>query len=240
MLTALLSGAGLGLLSVPHCAAMCGPLAQAACSRSAQRTAPLQYQAGRVVGYAFVGALSGHLGSALSMVKLASWLPLLLAVATSSALIAMAWRIQRAAQPASTKPASTPLIQLRLSTTKPEPSLWSRMQSLLPAHPAVFGMSTAMLPCGALAAALLLSANYAAPTPAALSMAGFAVATAPATFAVAWLMQRLPQLRSPRLLRVASLALVVVALGLVARPIARIAASPTSGTSPNAAETHCH
>ncbi len=227
MLSALLSGAGLGLLSVPHCAAMCGPLAQAACSRASQRHAPLHYQAGRVVGYAFVGALSGHVGHTLSSIQLAGWLPILLALATASVLLLSAWRIARSTH-ARRQPPPT------LRSRAPRASWWTRLQRLLPSHPAVFGLSTAMLPCGALATALLLSANYAAPAPAAINMVGFALTTAPATFAVAWLMQRLPHLRSPRLLRLASVALVAAAIALVAPPLMRLAHDPP-GT-----ELRCH
>lgn len=228
MLTALLSGAGLGLLSVPHCAAMCGPLAQAACSRAVQRHAPVHYQVGRVFGYGFIGALSGHFGRTLSSVQLAGWLPLLLAFATASALLFAAWRLVAAAR---VRP--EPLMTLR--THARGPSRWTRLQRLLPTHPAVFGLSTALLPCGALAAALLVSASYAAPVPSALSMAGFALATAPATFAVAWLMQRLPQLRSRRLLRFVSVALVAMAIALVARPLVHLATHPQAS-----AEARCH
>jgi sulfite exporter TauE/SafE len=203
-------------------------LAQAACSRASQRHAPLHYQAGRVVGYAFIGALSGHVGRTLSSVQLAGWLPLLLAFATATVLILSAWRIAQ-----STLPRPEPLLTLR--TQPPRASWWTRLQRLLPTHPAVFGLSTAMLPCGALAAALLVSANHAAPVPAAITMAGFALTTAPATFAVAWLMQRLPQLRSPRLLRFASVALVAMAISLVAPPLMRLATHPH-----DAAALRCH
>lgn len=220
MLLALLAGAGLGLLSVPHCAAMCGPLSVAVCARSGQVTAPLHYQAGRVAGYAFVGALSGHLGRAVASVNVAAWSPLLLALATGAALLLLARRLWN-----STQPARPTLITLR--TTAPSVSWWARLQSLLPEHAAVFGLATALLPCGALAAALLASVQYAEPQRSALSMVGFAIASAPGTLAVGWLLTHLPLLRSPRVLRGASLLLVTVAALLIARPIVRFASQPT-------------
>lgn len=219
MFSAFVAGAGLGLLSVPHCAAMCGPLAQAACARSGQRAAPMHYQAGRIAGYAFLGALSGHFGRAIATVSLASWLPILLAVTTSSVLVLLAWRLWP-----STQGESSPLIALR---TKPgSSSLWIRLQRLLPAHAAAFGLSTALLPCGALAAALLVAAHHADPAQSALSMVGFALASAPGTVAVAWLLQRLPRLGSRRLMQSASILLMVVAALLIARPIYRLASHP--------------
>jgi len=167
---ALLAGAGLGLLSIPHCAAMCGPLAQAACTRSGQVTAPLQYQAGRIAGYAFIGALSGHLGRAIVSVSVATWLPIVFAVTTATVLLLLARRLWQ-----QTRPAGASLTTLR--TGARERSWWGRFQRLLPEHAAVFGLSTSLLPCGALAAALLASTQQAHPTYAALSMVGFAVAT---------------------------------------------------------------
>lgn len=230
MFSALLAGAGLGLLSIPHCAAMCGPLSQAACSRSAQRYAPLHYQAGRIVGYAFVGALSGHLGRAVATVALARWLPLLITIATGSALVLLAGRVWRATQ-------APPSPLIALGRGAPTLSLWTRWQRLLPQHAAAFGMSTALLPCGALAAALLVAAHHADPANGALSMVAFAVASAPGTLVVAWLLQKLPALRSPQLLRATAVLLVALAALLIARPLYHWAASdPTADTTP----AHCH
>jgi sulfite exporter TauE/SafE len=67
-------------------------------------------------------------------------------------------------------------------------------------------------------------------------MVGFALATAPGTLAVGWLLQQLPSVRSPRVMRVASLALVTLAAVLIARPIVHLAAQP-AGT---ANTPHCH
>ena len=228
MYSALLAGAGLGLLSVPHCAAMCGPLAQAACAKSTQPSATLQYQVGRVVGYAFVGALSGHLGRALATAQIASWLPLLLALATSAALVMLAFRIYSA-----TVVTDGPLVSLRTPTTGV--SYWARVRSLLPQHPAAIGLSTAALPCGALAAALLVAATYGSPALGSAHMAAFAVTTAPGTLVVAWLLQKLPRLRSPGWLRATAVLLVALAALLVARPIHRWATQP-----PGTVTHSCH
>lgn len=232
MLAAWLSGLGLGLLSIPHCAAMCGPLAQAACARSTERSAPLQYQAGRVAGYAFMGALSGHFGRVVSTAPIAVWSPVLLAFATGLALVVLAWRLY--------PHASTNAGQLvALRTSKAPSSLWGRVQRLLPRHAGVFGLSTALLPCGALAAALLVAAHFANPAHGTVTMVGFAVASAPGTLAVAWFLRRLPHLKSPRAMRAVSFALVMLACLLVARPIASLA-QLASRPAPTDAQFHCH
>lgn len=235
MLAAWLSGLGLGLLSIPHCAAMCGPLAQAACARSAHRSAPLQYQAGRVVGYAFMGALSGHFGRIVATTPLATWSPLLLALATSLTLLTLAWRVYPHASASSER-----LVALR--TSNAPRSFWSRLQRLLPRHATVFGLSTALLPCGALAASLLIAAHFANPAQAAATMVGFAVASAPGTLAVAWLLQRLPRLKSSRSMRAVSFALVLLACLLIARPIVGLASLARMSSRPSTADAqlHCH
>ena len=211
---------------------MCAPLAQAACARSGDRSAPLQYQVGRVLGYGFMGALSGHFGRVVSTAPITIWSPLLLAFATSVALVVMAWRLY----PHATTNAGQ-LVALR--TSNASGSLWDRVQRLLPRHASAFGLSTALLPCGALAAALLLAAHFANPAHASATMVGFAVASAPGTLAVAWVLQRLPRLKSPRSMRAVSFALVLLACLLIARPIASLAQlSSRRGTTEE--QPHCH
>jgi hypothetical protein len=52
--------AALALMSAPHCAAMCGPLA--ACATGCDRRRHAGYQLGRLGGYAIAGAIAGGLG----------------------------------------------------------------------------------------------------------------------------------------------------------------------------------
>ncbi|MEM7448692.1 MAG: sulfite exporter TauE/SafE family protein [Myxococcota bacterium] len=76
---AMIAGALAGVLAIPHCAAMCGPLAAFACrnrdthpgasayrapQRSLLPSRLLRYQLGRLLGYAAAGAFLGSLGEA--------------------------------------------------------------------------------------------------------------------------------------------------------------------------------
>jgi sulfite exporter TauE/SafE len=69
--TAIATGGLAGLVSIPHCVAMCGPYAAFACTarrRSSGTTAP--FLAGRGVGYVFLGAIVGGSGGLA-----VGWLP---------------------------------------------------------------------------------------------------------------------------------------------------------------------
>ncbi|MEZ4299985.1 MAG: sulfite exporter TauE/SafE family protein [Polyangiaceae bacterium] len=52
----------MGILGSLHCAGMCGPLAVAGCSKSRGVSGAPGYFAGRLVAYATLGAVVGHLG----------------------------------------------------------------------------------------------------------------------------------------------------------------------------------
>ena len=80
----------LGLLGSTHCAVMCGPLAAAACSgcTSARWQDFARYQSGRLLGYAFAGALFGAAGArALRLVPLAAAQTALALAIAAAALI---------------------------------------------------------------------------------------------------------------------------------------------------------
>ena len=74
-----LAGAfGAGLLASIHCAAMCGPLACAACQvkgNCSSSTAPAAwYQAGRLFSYTTIGGLAGAFGATLLALRSGHWL----------------------------------------------------------------------------------------------------------------------------------------------------------------------
>ena len=66
MWTAVIAGAAAGLASVPHCTAMCGPLAAYACSGHPGASGQGRYQLGRFISYSALGAVAGRLGSLLA------------------------------------------------------------------------------------------------------------------------------------------------------------------------------
>lgn len=157
MIAALVAGLGMGIASAMHCAAMCGPLAAASCTRDGavdgRRTAA--YSLARVGGYTVVGAIAGAIAAPLT----GAWqTPLRLAAAILvSLLVARAGiRLLRPRQQ---------LVQLR------------RKGRAFP--PALLGLLTAVFPCGASFAAVLVAAASGGVAAGASVMLAFAVASAP-------------------------------------------------------------
>jgi sulfite exporter TauE/SafE len=174
VLTALATGA----LGTPHCAAMCGPLAVAGCSGARQPSGPrtglvswrnaVGYFGGRLVAYATVGAVVGHVGRhALCILPMGT----LEAIAVAAVAIAAAHRgiaILRG------KPA-TPLVTLGRG---PRPAgLFSLLAQLWPRRGLGLGLASGVLPCGLLLPAWALAAGTASAPAGAAVMAAFAVAT---------------------------------------------------------------
>ncbi|MFW6051691.1 MAG: sulfite exporter TauE/SafE family protein, partial [Myxococcota bacterium] len=96
----LAAGAAAGLASVPHCAAMCGPLAAYACARGGGRGAPAWYQLGRTASYGALGALAGGLGHAVTGGLSHAAVGWVLSWAMAAALGLAAWRLWSGGQPA--------------------------------------------------------------------------------------------------------------------------------------------
>lgn len=188
--SAIVSGAVLfGVSNIPHCASMCGPLSSAVCMRSQSRAAALRYQGGRVVGYGFVGLLAGRFGMALSAilaVRNATWV---FAVVTAASCLWVASRLWP--RPGGGAKRLTP------GFTEPQRPYAGRISrkvlTVLPREPAAVGVLSALLPCGALAAAVLLAAASGKGWLGALFMSTFAIVSGVGVFSmssvVAW-MQR--------------------------------------------------
>lgn len=233
MLQALLSGALLGLTSVPHCAAMCGPLAAFACSRSTRRDSPLRYQLGRTLGYGVAGAVAGHAGRALlhvlSPVPAAARFILFATLAASACLL-----VARTLLASWTE--AVALVQLG---SKPRArSLASTLLQLAPADPGAFGMLSVFLPCGVLGAALLVAAASGDARSGASAMVGFATSSGVALFAAGALVRAF-RLRAPTVARrIAALALVVAAVVLMIKPVFVLIGGTPQSTGASA--PHCH
>jgi sulfite exporter TauE/SafE len=235
VLQALLTGAFAGLASAPHCAAMCGPLCAATCARAVSGfSTALRYQLGRTLGYAFVGALAGGFGHAALQLVPSSLGPMVFGAAAALSLLTLAWRAWRGARASEAVVAR--LVPLRVSERR---SLFVTLRQLVPQEPLVVGALTALLPCGALAAALVLAASTQQRAAGALVMLGFATTSASGVLAGGWLLQRLASMRG----RVSSRALAVAfcALALLAglRPFYRAAEASSSGAA-TGAYSHCH
>jgi sulfite exporter TauE/SafE len=179
-----------GLAGSPHCVLMCGPFASACAGSGPGLSA---YHAGRLTGYALLGAVAGAAGAALPGPP---WLPSLLAAAF------LIW------------------FAAGLAGLVPEPRLilpgLVRSGRLLQEGRGVasryaFGIVNGFLPCGLVYAALTLPAALAAPIPGAVAMLAFGLGTVPLLSAAALGLRRSTPagLAARRLL-----AVVILAVGL--------------------------
>jgi sulfite exporter TauE/SafE len=219
------AGIAAGALSAPHCAAMCGPLSAAICERRS-RSAPVRYQLGRLAGYTFVGSTAGQLGAVLSPLVIPSWM---LPVAVALALLAVSLRLL-------VRSPSPRVVTLR--TRPPRARLTSAVLAVLPREPAILGVLSALLPCGALAAAVLLATTRQSALGGALLMSGFAISSGAAVLAASALMARLADSRRAGWRRiVAPIALAATALWLL-QPL--YAYATTSAPHSHTAAPRCH
>lgn len=204
LLATTLVGVASGVASIPHCAAMCGPFSAAVCARSGQPRASSRYWFGRCVGYSVAGVLAVRFSLALSDLLPAVVMPVLIPLLTAGACLLWALRLwgpgsarrvrlrlrkQEQQGKKSTYARSRPLAQGRLY-------VWVlRLLQLMPRDALVVGVASALLPCGALAAALLLAAGTGHPLQGGLLMLGFAAASGMALVVASalqrWAAQRL-------------------------------------------------
>jgi hypothetical protein len=174
-----------------HCAGMCGPfvLAQVAARadgamaggalRRLGGAALVPYHAGRLLGYALLGAVGG--GTAGLLAAAAGWRPLLAAPLGLAALLMLS---QGAARFGLRVPVPRPHLPARLAE-----GLVGRLRPLLLAPsgwhgPLLLGLSLSALPCGLLYGALVAAASAGSALAGALAMAAFALGTVPALVGV--------------------------------------------------------
>ena len=227
MLAVWVSGATLGLANMAHCAAMCGPLSGAV-SRSAGRTGLPRYHAGRLVSYAFLGALSGHVGRALQLIVpngVSIWIPATLAAA---ACLLTAYGLL--------KPAVAPSGLVQLRAAGPRRSVFSLLFALVPKEPLVLGALSALLPCGVLASAVLAAVAAGDAASGAALMVAFAAVSGIAVWTAGLATQFLPDRFGPKLRHTLAYVLVVLAALAVYRPIHAL----TGATHDAGHSTSCH
>lgn len=174
----------MGLVGGPHCVAMCGAacagIGQAAGARGTR--AMWTFQAGRVLGYAMLGAL------AAASMQGVGWL------SVQSAAIRPIWTLFHVA-------ALVLGLVLLLNARQPVwlegagKALWTRVRSWVGnghgGAPLLLGTVWALLPCGLLYSALLVAAMSARPFDGAMVMALFALGTSVSMMAGPWLWLRL-------------------------------------------------
>lgn len=211
MITALVAGAGLGLASNLHCAAMCGPLAAASCTTRRQPGDWALYLLGRLMSYTLLGALAAGVLSGLSTTLRGPWPAAVVSWTYAAALLFGAiklWPRHQVSAPA--------LVQLK--TGRP-PSIGARLVARLLGRPWALGAAQALLPCGALAAAVVLAAGQQGPLAGASLMASFAMTSSFGLAGVGAGGRALARLRTPNVARGLAVILAVAGATLVVRPL---------------------
>lgn len=211
MWMAVIAGAAAGLASVPHCTAMCGPLAAYACSGRPGISGQSRYQLGRFVSYSALGALAGTLGGAAAVSLPSAWGGALLSWSLALGLGLAAFRLWR-------RPAE-PLVTLRAKREEPASSFVSRAMAGLGRHPFLVGLGTALLPCGALAAAVLIAASTGSTLLGSMSMLAFAVVSGVGLVGATWLFERFARRPRPATSRILAAVLALGSILFVIRPV---------------------
>jgi sulfite exporter TauE/SafE len=225
MSAAFMTGAILGLINLPHCAGMCGPLVSVSCGQE-RRTGPLRYQLGRTASYVCAGAVAGHVGEALAFVapgRVGGWV--FAALTAGACLLAARSLLGRGPR----------LIALRTSAATRSPL--ARLLQLVPRDPELLGLVSVLLPCGLLAAALVAAVATGSGAGGALLMLGFVMTSGLALLGTGWLFQLLPAQASPKLRRIFAGLLVLSAVVSIARPLrSEVASKDAAGH----VTPHCH
>ena len=199
----ILAGLAMGVAASPHCAAMCG--APCAALTSGCRRDATGFHLGRVAGYMAAGV-----AAASSVAALAAWSQAAPALRPLWMLLHMAllalgvWWLARGRQPDWMKRGGAVPVRIVGRRGRPLRSGFA-------------GLAWVAWPCGALQAALLLSALASGPLGGALVMAAFAIGSMPALALAPWAWARWGSGRvgaaAPE--QVATLGFRVAGLGLV-------------------------
>lgn len=232
MWTALIAGAAAGLASVPHCTAMCGPLAAYACSGRPGPSGQGRYQLGRLMSYSLLGAIAGGIGGATALGLPQAWGSAVLSWSLALGLGLAALRLWR--QP------NQGLVSLRKKEDEAEPSTLSRALGGLGRHPFFVGLGTALLPCGALAAAVLIAASTASPALGALSMLAFAVVSGVGLVGATWIFERFASRPRPATSRILAVVLALGSILFVIRPVHALRTGDTASCHAPAADQAEH
>lgn len=232
MWTAIVAGAAAGLASVPHCTAMCGPLAAYACSGAPGASGQTRYQLGRFISYSTLGGLAGAVGGATAVNLPGAWGGALLSWSLAIGLGLAAFRLWK-------KP-EQPLVSLRTKERPVADSTGSGALQALGRHPFFVGVGTALLPCGALAAAVLIAASTGDALLGSLSMLAFSVVSGVGLVGAAWLFERFSRRPRPTTSRLLAVVLALGAILFVIRPVHALRHEGDPGchapAAPNASE----
>ena len=246
MTTFLITGFILGLTSNFHCIGMCGPIALAIpLNRKNNRTiffGAIQYNFGRIISYALLGAIVGMIGISIHTFGILQWLSIL----SGLFLIGYAWRKYLSALFSQHLPALP--IQKHLNS-----ALGKAIRSKHPMKLSILGILNGFLPCGMVYAALLNALLTGEIIGSTLAMIFFGVGTLPAMIGVIYMANKVtPKLRTkfnkvvPYLISIVGLLIVLRGLNLgipFISPVIKI--EQTKADTPNTSDAEmtmecCH
>jgi sulfite exporter TauE/SafE len=121
-----------------------------------------------------------------------------------------------------------PLVTLRTKQDDTAPSVVSRALGGLGRHPFFVGLGTALLPCGALAAALLIAASSGSSVLGSLSMLAFAVMSGVGLVGATWVFERFARRPRPATSRILAVVLALGSILFVIRPVHALRTGDTS------------
>lgn len=177
----LLSGVLMGAAGAPHCAAMCGASSTAVQQRCGGAKVAPAFHAGRLLGYAVVGALAASSVSLLRLLGEAA--PAIRPLWTLLHVAALAlglWLLVTGRQPGWMSQAGR--------TPPPLQGGWQRISG--PVRAGAIGTVWVAWPCGLLQSALIVAALATTPWAGALVMGGFAAASSAGLWATTLLWAR--------------------------------------------------
>ena len=180
--SAVMTALATGALGSAHCAAMCGPLAVAGCSRGQAVSGrdAMGYFTGRLVAYATVGAVMGHLGRhALCILPMG----VLEGIAIAAVALAAAYRGVTLLRGRNGRAEREGLVWLGRKPARAQAGVragaLAMLSELWPRRGLGLGLATGVMPCGLLLPAWALAAGTASAAAGATVMAVFSVATLP-------------------------------------------------------------
>jgi sulfite exporter TauE/SafE len=158
-----------------------------------------------------LGALAGTIGGAAAVGLPSAWGSALLSWSLGLGLGLAALRLWR-------RPAQ-PLVTLRTKDEEKAPTIVSRALAGLGRHPFFVGLGTALLPCGALAAAVLIAASTGSTLLGSLSMLAFAVVSGVGLVGASWVFERFARRPRPATSRALAVVLALGSILFVIRPV---------------------
>jgi sulfite exporter TauE/SafE len=236
MLAVFIAGAAAGLLSAPHCALMCGPVA-AYSSRSAAKGGA-RYHVGRALGYGGAGTLAGLLGQPVVHLLWDSNITLALSWSLALLMAIAAYRAWPRAQ-AGDREALVQLTARKGSASNAQVGTSALLRLLRrgAGQPILLGLLSVFIPCAALWSGLIMAAASGSAGAGAIAMGAFSLTSATGLLASGWLASRVRA--RPRHHRVLALVFAVGALVLVLRPLSMQQESASQVQASEAAPPHC-